>query len=615
MWATDLRRYRLLPSNTVQPADAILALQSGLDLARRDRPSVLNLSIDVATETEAVVGTRQKTQMLSALRALLDSSPATLLVSVIQNAGSIRPFTLQDYAGQLGAPAMGAAIQLLKLENTSYTQRIIMVGSLGRDGKWLRQSGFVLGGTDILAPAEDVAVLGLPGAVQPLYRGDVVLGQGVSFGAPMVSGVAAQLWSMDPSLSAEDVKRYILRGAFQPRIDSATGSVRSAESLQVDDAPEPIYALDAYGALTLLGRERPNTPICGSPVTSTFVTGPDGPTVSLRIARAAGLEPEIYRGPVANVTVAQGGRRIGIEEYVAFDTIDSRDLTFAGGSWSVGTATSFRGWRQFLEVDTAFVVLLNPLGIGRPGIMIRGSTARGPYDPCPSLPVPPRGRDTCSIGTVSPTGEWVHTLSALDNYDVTSCGANFSFYGSYLTRLSSSPTHHLLYYDDWDPCGTPPTDYPLRAIVAWHGSGTSAWATQAFGFAGPPRTELTRVRTLTGAQNLESKNLNSRIVSALVWQTEGSSLLAWEDLGPFLGAGPCDRSLRASADPTRRNSDSTQTLSTCFEIIPDPQPANLRATSSPRHVAAAARDLAPGVFGIRNGTWLRVRPRAAVAAN
>src|SRR5690606_1014129 len=117
------------------------------------------------------------------------------------------------------------------------------------------------GGTAILAPAESVLVL----AKSADFGGDARLADGTSYAAPMVAGVAAQLLTMDPTLTAAEVKDYILRGAQEPWLDSLTGL--PVQRQPVSGAPGTIYQLDAYGSLSLLSRERPGTPICGSDVT------------------------------------------------------------------------------------------------------------------------------------------------------------------------------------------------------------------------------------------------------------------------------------------------------------------------------------------------------------
>lgn len=159
-------------------------------------------------------------------------------------------------------------------------------------------SNLVRGATEIAAPAADIVSLANGSGTLPPESG-------TSYSAPMVAGVAAQLWAMDPDLTPEQVKSYILRGARQKRLSSTTGD--SVAVSPVIGAPETIYQLDAYGALSLLSAEQPGTPICGFPVGIPS----DGRSVVLE--RPAGPEPLNVGSDtvgVMSVSVAQGGRLV-----------------------------------------------------------------------------------------------------------------------------------------------------------------------------------------------------------------------------------------------------------------------------------------------------------------
>jgi hypothetical protein len=74
---------------------------------------------------------------------------------------------------------------------------------------------------------------------------------GTSFAAAFVSGAAALLWSFDPTLTAAEVKDYLIRGAQQGGI-----------IINNPDA-SPIPTLSVYESLKLIAAERPDVPACG----------------------------------------------------------------------------------------------------------------------------------------------------------------------------------------------------------------------------------------------------------------------------------------------------------------------------------------------------------------
>ena len=95
------------------------------------------------------------------------------------------------------------------------------------------------GRIDIAAPGDAVTVMDVAG-VHP--------DSGSSFAAPLVTGAAGLLFSWDPTLTADQVRRYLIEGA-----DS---SGRRAHGIPL---------LDVYWSLRLAAR-RPNAPVCGNRV-------------------------------------------------------------------------------------------------------------------------------------------------------------------------------------------------------------------------------------------------------------------------------------------------------------------------------------------------------------
>lgn len=192
---------------------------------------------------------------------LLDKLPSLLIVVAAGNESYQDPVT--KYLQDTRAALLRGALLLLR-DDPRYRDRIVVVAGTESGNRLWRSTNFFKGGaTDIAAPAEDVRVLarwsGQTGSAVPLTTTN-----GTSLAAPLVAGVAAQLWAMNPNLTPAEVKDYILRGAREPRLSPTTGL--PVPPNPVAGAPETVYQLDAYGALALLARERPVTPICGFPV-------------------------------------------------------------------------------------------------------------------------------------------------------------------------------------------------------------------------------------------------------------------------------------------------------------------------------------------------------------
>ncbi len=366
-------------------------------------------SIDVA---------RQK----AVLETWLTSSSQNLLVYPVDD----RVITLSSVAAASDSVTLATDRAVAQLA-TQYPNQVLLVGGSNPGSRTFRSGYWTgAGGTAILAPADSVLVLVNP---SDFPGQDARPASGNSYAAPMVAGVAAQLWSMDPTLTAAQVKDYIVRGAALPKSDPFTGQHLTSVALQIQvpGAASPAYQLDAYGALSLLSRERPGTPICGYDVRyvdSAVVLDRPGGTQSIYPM------PAPYHFGNGSVSVAQGGRRIAVSSSI-YDTysLNGPGVTVINHQGSVIQTLPNVHRRMYLERDTADIRLVDPQnsvwGNARPLLDLTGP-GRGPGDMNQGILNPFVSGDLFYAGwiVVSPTGEYAVAPTA--DLVLTSCPAGGS---------------------------------------------------------------------------------------------------------------------------------------------------------------------------------------------
>ena len=260
-----------------------------------------------------------------------------------------------------------------------------------------------------------------------------ILWNGTSFAAPFVSGVAGQLWTMDPTLTAGQVKEYVLRGAREKRLDPATGDSVSSPTIGVPG----LYHLDAYGSLSLLSRERQGTPLCGVELFKRRVSV--SPDVYNLTANRQAPEVLVSGAPVGlgGLSVAQGGRLLAM---------GNRVYRFSAGAWGFRDGLPANQQVVFLERDTAYArALVTEQETGRTDLLVRMNG-----DPERNLTVGLRGGLAGAGWTLTPTsfspaGDYVHVSWFWNNdgsLDPTEGG------GTYLMPLrTASPPITLSQYE------------------------------------------------------------------------------------------------------------------------------------------------------------------------
>jgi hypothetical protein len=609
VWGAPLRLHAFATGNKVV-SNYLRPLYDAINDADANGVRILSLSVTFARpkQPEAM----QETQR--AFEWFLKRSPQRIIVFALPelkpSAGVASSLTSVASGQAPRVEAFDQALAALAIK-PEYSKRILFVAATeALTGNRWPASDVWTGGSTIAAPGDAI--------LTPAISTPDAAWSGTSFSQPMVSGAAALLWTMSPGLTGAEVVDYLLGGASADRDDPATGSPVPVRDIGVPG----VYQLDAYGSLKLLAGEHPETPICGFPVVTRRIQDPvsGAPIESVLLQRPGSIEKEIYRGDVQSVTVAQGGRIIGIDA-----GWQSRNLVFQFGEWSTTSWRPLAGYRQFLEVDTAVVTYgLNPTD----SVWIKGpSGSRGPFVPCDNGSVGrffPSSVRACRLGPVASSSEWVHVISDGNNLDVTGCGTGMAGYGSYLVSLrGANSAPRILREVPYDPCfaeNVGQHTVPAIDVLAWRSDGAVAWVGQSsvtFDVTRPlptpadpyPYTEIRATDMITvfsqhsvasGVPTLPSRSVQHRLSNALGWKVDGASLISQEFTDLELSA--CERVVRAGNNP--QISPSNSPISYCANTPPEPMPATVR-------VAGARADLEPRGG---NGAPAANRPVSAVEA-
>jgi hypothetical protein len=233
----------------------------------------------------------------------------------------------------------------------SHTDRVLVVGAIENAGygygdfggafkRSLWPHGSLVFGSNygaavqIAAPGSSVPVLSnLPSV-------GYTLEDGTSFSAPMVTGTAGLMLSLDPTLTAAELKQLLLEGA-------ATGGRR------VQNGSGSVDVLDAYESLKAVAH-RANAGLCGNPVWK-------NPTGAVYAGRGPGwaFDGYLFTDGGTGMSVQHQSRRVRFSSGSAW--------SFAANAWTAGTdaspadnATIFSKQGKSHNGDTVFTVTKHP---------------------------------------------------------------------------------------------------------------------------------------------------------------------------------------------------------------------------------------------------------------
>ncbi len=228
-----------------------------------------NIDYDEYLETLEIISNHISKMCISMMISLLDAGQDFLIVQAAGN-GWNNGNDGHDSCYCTGF-FCGIQIDLYTEETIDYYQEIeehiLIVGAVENskhDGDYLMTSYSNYGKqVDICAPGNDIFALTTTG-YETKDRG------GTSAAAPMVTGAAALLWSIEPSLTASDVRLYLLSSAKTSAISSASVDAEytypmlnvgaAVEALLEDRSNLGSYSGMVYDSLT-------NDPIEGATVT------------------------------------------------------------------------------------------------------------------------------------------------------------------------------------------------------------------------------------------------------------------------------------------------------------------------------------------------------------
>ena len=526
VWAAPLVRFSNADA-TGRPAVPVHTIQNVVSPSvQAEGIRIINISMEWYTLNQDYLE-----DVTRSFRSLLSDNPNLIIVKAMAN--NSRTAQSTDLAEIRRMGAFNYALSILAGEG--FGDRIVFVAGTAPGNTWYSQSNFIHGVTDIAAPAENVALLNLPGSAT--FGQFPRLHSGTSYAAPLVAGAIAQLLSMDPSLTPSQITSYLKRGAQEPKQNPTTGAVPPASdstTWRVQGAGNrAVYQLDLYGSLTLLSRERNGTPLCGVEVVYRQQTGAviaNRPAPELILSNAPAAPVNLTDG----LSVAQGGRllAIGNQAYV-----------FQGGAWQALSPRQGVDQIIYVERDTVFlrftasgprIDLHARINTGAEQQLTAGLPG-GLWSP---------GFVT-GVSGASPTGDFLHFRWTYGDGDFCTLGS-IGGGGEYIARLRAGGRQ---VWNEWSypECASPApiSGDPEHSLVTWRRDGA----------------EILRAVTLLGDDSFYLKRYAATTTLSLVntgptytgyipgdihWSPEGGRVTLRER---ELASSTCQLAIRAAIEP------------------------------------------------------------------
>jgi subtilisin family serine protease len=329
-------------------------------------------------------------------------------------------------------------------------------------GHWVRTS--TGGGMDVVAPAQNVfTIYGVLGDQA------VDFATGTSFAAPLVSGAAAAALALDPSLTAVQLRDFIVESSRDPVVDERTGS--SVTKAAVYDG---VYMLNVFNLLRRVAERSSSLPICGQPVVA------DAGRNVIRIIRPAGtIELRIHPSdsalglPLAYdaLSVAPGGRRIAASYRPNLDSdATAFDYQLGTGGWTRGPAKTGINQQYYVDGDTLFLRTNSHASFqSRPWTVER----RGRVNSTTPILDHLRTRWANLVVSPDPTGRFAFARARWEDFTLECSGGGAGSVQAILTL--GTPTVRTLRVTTWSAaCQTGPVS-DLEGDFAWAQNGESGW--------------------------------------------------------------------------------------------------------------------------------------------